>query len=100
MIHDFFDVMPLKPVRYQIANVSVLSKANKRPAAFKKRESNITVKSDKLFNLLIRCCVIAFMLMAIFTAINIIGFSEFMNNVKQVVENQSVNKFFTNPEFV
>jgi hypothetical protein len=98
MIYDEFDIIPLEPVKYQIAEVNVISKAYKKTPAYR-RKSNIRHVKGGAVNSLYKYCIIAIMALIMFTAINIIGFGDFMENLEQVISNRSYN-FFTHPEFV
>lgn len=98
MIYDEFDIIPLEPVKYQIAQVNVISKEYKKTPAYRRHNNVISVKGGG-FSSLYKYCIIAIMVLVMFTAINIIGFGDFMKNLEQVINNRSYN-FFPHPEFV
>jgi hypothetical protein len=95
MINQYFDIVQLDPVKYQIAQVSVVNGARRKAEAYRRRGH--TVKSGRAFSSFYKYCLIALMLLIIFTAVNIIGFGDFLENLKQVAGGIS---FYSDPDFV
>lgn len=98
MLYDDLEFMNLEPTKYELAQIST-KKAYKKTV--KKQISTLKIKkSSFILDSLIKSCMICFFILVIFTTVNIIGFNNFMTNLKQIAENRSINTFITNAEFV
>ncbi len=126
MIYEEFNVMLLEPVKYTIADIRSKKKAarykndesvtllKKARSKGKKAAVNYTDKYEEkgqpqikkaaggggIIDLLIRNCFICFIILAVFTAINIAGFGQVMNNLKEIAENRSIGGIFAYAEFL
>lgn len=99
MIYEDFEVVSLLPVKYELAEISVKSRAEKSVRIAKKRNRAIpkadgVAKAGGVFDMMFRQCLVAFMILLIFTAINFVGFNDFMDNLKEVVQNRNITDFF------
>lgn len=97
MFYEYPDTTQVEPVKYQIAQVSVVSGAHKKAEAYRRRGHTVT--SGRVFSSIYKYCLIALMALIIFTAVNIVGFGEFIDNLKNVAKSGGITNYYTDPDF-
>lgn len=116
MIYEDFEVLMLEPVRYELADIKS-KKTYKKAKAIKReqisedkqvKEKKVLafkkVRPDKknisMIDMLIRNCFICFLILAVFTVFNIVGFDTVIENLKNIAENRSLGGIYTNANFM
>jgi magnesium-transporting ATPase (P-type) len=97
MIIDNLEVQTLEPVKYELAEISYVTLPEVHEEEQPKKKPQ---RGGWLMDLLLRQCFIIFLVLAAFTAINIIGFESFIENLREVINNQGIDGFLVNAHYV
>lgn len=102
MINEQFDVITLEAVRCEQAEIITVKESREIKRKHKKEALWKKVDNPKggIIDFILRQSAIIIFILAMVTAINFIGFDAFIQNVRQVIEYQSMGDFFSNVLFV
>lgn len=98
MIYENHEVITLEPVRYEIAQITYGQIPQRGHHGRAKAKSG--KKEGWLIDAVLKNGLLLLIVLAMFTAVNLIGFENFIDNLKQVVNNQGIDGFLVNAEFV
>ncbi|NLK17328.1 MAG: hypothetical protein GX304_02230 [Clostridiales bacterium] len=99
MICENLELITLEPVRYELAQITYGEIPLKRRSGQARRRAK-PFKAEGIIDAVIRSGFILLIALAMITAINFIGFENFIENLRQVVENQQIEGFWVDAQFV
>ncbi len=99
MTYGNLEVITLEPVRYELAQITYGEIPQKKRPKERRRMADF-LKMDGLLDIAVRGGFILLIALAMFTAVNIIGFENFIENLRQVVDNQQIEGFWVDAQFV
>ena len=100
MISEEFEVVTLEPVKTEQAEILIKSRRWKKASKPREKKVKQQHSNGSILDMLIRQSFVFFIALVIFTAINFIGFDNFLKNVEQVIQNRSISEYFSDADFV